>query len=299
MATTQFRQVLTTEHVWDTVVLLSLLEDSDRRNVPLGLPHNGEQKDRFTDSMAARNERMVLEGQPELAHYCDDCMRVYDNPDGTQNKTQAVVSDGIAMGRPCCGDFRCQIPLANNRHRFCPEHSHLNYECAIVGCSSKVVEGSKSCADPVHQETERQLNIPGRSKAALNKRLKHVLTARTANSTTVEDAPDEDDDEVVFEEYAGFVHVRPSERPGSIGTLDAGDQAGDPSPCPATKSAQGNRVLKGLWHRRRTHNEQILVRPCGMMCGRVTMYGAEAVSNVLVRSFLFNLHCTSILTMAP
>jgi hypothetical protein len=36
--------------------------------------------------------------------------------------------------------------------------------------------------------------------------------------------------------------------------------------------------------RQRTHNEQTLIRPCGVIHARATMYGAEAVSNVLVSS---------------
>lgn len=34
--------------------------------------------------------------------------------------------------------------------------------------------------------------------------------------------------------------------------------------------------------RSRTHNEQTIVRPCGVMLGHAAFYNAEAVSNVLV-----------------
>ncbi len=44
----------------------------------------------------------------------------------------------------------------------------------------------------------------------------------------------------------------------------------------------GNRVLKAQFGRRRTHNEQTLVRPCGIIYARATMFGTEAVSNFLV-----------------
>ncbi|TFK80894.1 hypothetical protein K466DRAFT_503083 [Polyporus arcularius HHB13444] len=284
-ASTQFRTALTTEQVWDTIVVLALLEDADYRNAPLRTPHTGDQKNRFVDAMTLRNERMILEGQPELTHYCDNCMRVYDNPDGTQNKTQAILSDGIAMGRPCCGEFKCQIPLANNCHRFCPTHFHLHFKCAVIGCNADVAEGSKSCPDPVHQEMERQLHLPGRSMALLSARLRHVITARTDSSVAVEEVlaavEGEVDGEVEFQEHAGQVQMQPQPAPGSIGTLEPSSNAFGPSPCPATKSDSGNRKHKALWNRRRTHNEQILVRPCGTMCARATMYGAEAVSNVL------------------
>ncbi|KAF8193272.1 hypothetical protein K438DRAFT_1589761, partial [Mycena galopus ATCC 62051] len=63
--------------------------------------------------------------------------------------------------------------------------------------------------------------------------------------------------------------------PGSIG-LD------DSVPCEATKSDTGNRKFKALFGGSRTHNEQILVRPCGVIVSRATFYNAEAVSNVLL-----------------
>lgn len=41
--------------------------------------------------------------------------------------------------------------------------------------------------------------------------------------------------------------------------------------------------LKTDMSRSRTHNEQTLVRACGVMLGHAAFYNAEAVSNVLVR----------------
>jgi hypothetical protein len=63
---------------------------------------------------------------------------------------------------------------------------------------------------------------------------------------------------------------------GSIGTAE--DVA---KPCPS-KAPTGNRVLKAQMGRMQTHNEQTLVRPCGVIFARATMYRAEAVSNFLV-----------------
>jgi hypothetical protein len=47
----KFGTKLTTEHVWDAFILLSLLEDHRERNMVLTLPHTGKQKDRFTKEM--------------------------------------------------------------------------------------------------------------------------------------------------------------------------------------------------------------------------------------------------------
>lgn len=71
---------------------------------------------------------------------------------------------------------------------------------------------------------------------------------------------------------------------GKVGTVGRADDYTDPQfdECEAKKSTEGNRQLKAQFGRRRTHNEQTLVRPCGIIFARATFYGAEAVSNFLV-----------------
>jgi hypothetical protein len=93
----------------------------------------------------------------------------------------------------------------------------------------------------------------------------------------VVDPEDDDEGEEWFEsDMDGNVKIHRDINPGSIG-LD------DSVPCEATKSDTGNRKFKALFGGSRTHNEQILVRPCGVIVSRATFYNAEAVSNVLVR----------------
>ena len=89
----------------------------------------------------------------------------------------------------------------------------------------------------------------------------------------------------------GDVHIFNEPGPGTVGggTLDDVDE-----PCPS-KSANGNgKQVKARFGRRRTHNEQTLVCPCGVIFARATMFGAEAVSNFLV-SLVF-IHDMSVLT---
>ena len=70
-----------------------------------------------------------------------------------------------------------------------------------------------------------------------------------------------------------------------VGTIGMADDSADPQleDCEARKSAEGNRRLKAQFGRRHTHNEQTLVWPCGIVFVRATFYGAEAVSNFLVK----------------
>ncbi|KAK7016060.1 hypothetical protein R3P38DRAFT_3569699 [Favolaschia claudopus] len=71
----QFGCVLTTDHVWDAFIILTLLDYNDRKNTCLHVPHTGEQKDRFKEAMRARNREVIQDGQDEIAHCCDKCMR--------------------------------------------------------------------------------------------------------------------------------------------------------------------------------------------------------------------------------
>ena len=79
----QFGSRLTTEHVWDAIIIVSLLEDKIRQGQHLYVPHTKLQKERFTEAMAERNREIILNGQPDaVGHACDKCMRIYETKDG-------------------------------------------------------------------------------------------------------------------------------------------------------------------------------------------------------------------------
>ena len=81
----QFGSKLRTEHVWDAFVLISLLRDHEARGRLLEVPHGGMQKDWFTTVMEERNLHIIHEGQDEIDHTCNTCMRKFKEvlPDGT------------------------------------------------------------------------------------------------------------------------------------------------------------------------------------------------------------------------
>ena len=77
-----FGFTLSSDHVWLAFLLLCLLEDTVECEEYLVVKHTGDQKDRFTDLVQARNQCMRIDGQPELTHFCDKCTRWYPNTDG-------------------------------------------------------------------------------------------------------------------------------------------------------------------------------------------------------------------------
>jgi hypothetical protein len=119
----------------------------------------------------------------------------------------------------------------------------------------------------------------GRAAFTLRDRLqKHRLAhpgASGDDNALAEALEDEDDGEEWFQMDGDQVRIYHENR-GSIGVDDS------TAPCEASKSDTGNRKFKALFGRSSTHNEQLLVWPCGVIVQRATFYNAEAVSNVLV-----------------
>ena len=77
-----FGFTLSSDHVWSAFSLLCLLQDAVEREEHLVVKHTGDQKDRFVDLVQACNQRIRIEGQPEVTHFCDKCTRWYLNSDG-------------------------------------------------------------------------------------------------------------------------------------------------------------------------------------------------------------------------
>jgi hypothetical protein len=229
------------------------MQDSFEQDIPLELPHTGLQKDRFTDAIKARNMRIQLYGQPEITHYCRKCTRFYKDEDGSYTKkVSAVVTDGLTLGHPACSIHNCHNPLANNRHRFCPMHTDQNYICSIKTCARAVEPGHLVCDNADHMVVEITYKLRGQAFFQLKDRLARARIAHPNNSAGSEQ-PLIELEEAEEEEFA----VR--------------------EPGPTT-----GRRLKAQFGRKRTHNEQLIVAPCGIITARETFYGAEAQSSVSV-----------------
>ena len=60
---------------------------------------------------------------------------------------------------------------------------------------------------------------------------------------------------------------------------------GSAQPVEASQAKEGK--LRAQFGCKRTHNEQIIVAPCGMIIAHETFYGAEAVTSVIVSTHFF------------
>ncbi|TFK91005.1 hypothetical protein K466DRAFT_573933 [Polyporus arcularius HHB13444] len=247
-------------------LLYSLLLDKAEHNSHLTLPHDcPTQKDRLMEALVVRNKAMEGIGQEEWAHACDLCFKVQQKPDGTFVKVQYAVGDGLSIGRPCCAFHDCKVNLASRHDIWCPEHAYLAQKCAVVDCDANRTAQFRTCDIAEH----RALELAYRKDYS---RSMHQLRARL-RAAGVEVPGEDDEDEVIvtgdLEDIEGAVRVEEA----SSMPLD------DNLQCDG-KASGSKSTLKARMGRRRTHNEQVVARPCGVYLSRATLFGFEAVSAV-------------------
>lgn len=287
-------------HVWDAFVILSLLEYNQANNLPcLNVPHGGSQRSRFAKAMQERNAHIRALGQQEVTHRCNRCTRYYDNRASGGGictcsklcisliaklasltaKTSVVVIDGVTIGHPCCSVHNCQVPLSNQRHHFCPEHAHHAKVCSIKDCSEPVTPESRTCAAIAHKNIEKHFIQQGHARFRLHELLQRSRMAGAANSMPKDVDPTSAAEQLGAEEQDFVVDKNGNVVPEEDSAVNT---------CP-DKPATGNRRLRAQFGRKRTHNEQIIVAPCGVIIARSTFYGAEAVKSIVV-SLLLSAH---------
>ncbi|THH18979.1 hypothetical protein EUX98_g8864 [Antrodiella citrinella] len=298
----QFSTRITSSQVWQSFWLLSLLSDIISTGAAaLQVPDGGDQQERFTAAMEARNIRIQNDGLPDVLHRCNKCTRYYEREDGGIDKISCVVMDGITIGHPCCGVLNCHVPLANQRHRFCPNHANQNSICSVKDCSEPVVDGSLACCDPQHQEMERVSKERGQAFFQLQNRLKAARALKS--SMTREEASEAallDELETIIEEVTAAAPVQvldehqgttqPPNPPKKSSKSTKTSKSTKSTKATKKKTSkkttsekpptEGGRRMKAQFGRKRTHNEQVIVAPCGMIIARVTFFGAEGLNSV-------------------
>lgn len=163
--------------------------------------------------------------------------------------------DGVTIGHPCCADHGCRQALVSTKDRFCPHHKSRSNECIVIGCNETSEKGFRTCCISEHREKEAHLSAQNKAMFQLKHRLERLQVAQLKSSMPVKDLSEDEsstDDEVASRE------------------ADTGNKY---------KKGKKIRALMGRMH---SHNEELLVRPCGVIIGRCTCFGAESPEQVIV-----------------
>ncbi|EGG03688.1 uncharacterized protein MELLADRAFT_89997 [Melampsora larici-populina 98AG31] len=244
------------------LTLHSLMKHADRRGTQLVVSSSGVDNIRF------------------------DCVRV--KSDGVDSETgqeyiksiRAVVTDGLTIGHWRCSassdqlreialklghpmpEGPCTNKLDNINDRFCRDHFViLGNRCQAQPCSKAAITGSETCEDVDHIKAWAAFNekIKGNFSltSILNRPGSHLPTDPTVHL-------DADTAQILNLEV--LQHADESQR--------AHEAARD--------GGESQAAGKYLLSRSRTHNDQLIVAPCGIILARKTFYNAESVSAVKV-----------------
>jgi len=157
--------------------------------------------------------------------------------------------DGVTVGHVCCGVHDCKIPLSSQRNWFCTSHADLRFTCAVNGCDSRSSNGWRTCADPSHRAFEDDRRTQGKAMFTLQARqARHrgeELAAPTSEMDYLDEAPEDNEENL---------------------------------PAPGSSSILPIKI-RGRLGRRWTHNEQLMVKCCGIIASRATFFGSESITS--------------------
>ncbi|KAG6906415.1 hypothetical protein DXG01_014052 [Tephrocybe rancida] len=210
----------------------------------LVLPHGADsQMARIKPALHERNKETEGTGQENYAHACKQCFIITENDKGERFKLHAALCDGNSIGHRCCRVHDCQEPLPTTSHRFCVKHTlEVGWQCSVKDCTTASSKEHWTCELPEHRAKETQYFEQGKALFQLQARLRRAgMVSDTDALSTVLDVEED-------------------------------------SRCDG-KSPTGNQ-LRALFNQGRTHNGQLIVRPCGVVISRATFFGSEAVSSV-------------------
>ena len=161
----------------------------------------------------------------------------------------------------------------------------MDKECAIVGCHLLTATGRRTCSLPEHHNIEDYYLLRRQSQFQLQDRLAHARVthpndalAQDVDITQLTDQPTAEEEFEVDEAGKAL--------PATTGTSVTPDHTVGTAQPPCHKK------IKASFGHRRTHNEELIVAPCGLIIARQTFYGAEGVASVVVSqastTFLFS-----------
>lgn len=170
--------------------------------------------------------------------------------------------DGITIGHTRCNVHHCTTQLASPRDRFCPLHRDQEGRCAVRSCERPSSGGYRTCDISGHRTYELRRLETGKAFLRLKLRAEGLTAASIMRSLGSDEAVMELlDDEEISREVETLIQTKPSKK------------------NPPEKTETFKTALTRRW----TNNEQLIVRPCGIIVSRATFFEAEGLSNALVR----------------
>ncbi|KAI1791109.1 hypothetical protein LXA43DRAFT_874116, partial [Ganoderma leucocontextum] len=88
---------------------------------------------------------------------------------------RSVVTDGVAVGYPCCGVHDCKEPIRRHKGaRYCATHASKEDECSVTGCETPAEGGFKTCTLSSHRALEQRYQLQNKAMFQLRARLERL-----------------------------------------------------------------------------------------------------------------------------
>jgi hypothetical protein len=167
------------------------------------------------------------------------------------------------------------VPLPSTQDHYCPNHTDEQNLCCVRKCREPHEQGFCTCSDPKHRAVETAYKATGTSFFTLQAHLKRAKVTHPNDSLA--ECSTEDVLEIDGGEEEEFVV------PDGLVGKDDGPLDADPAVRDHLSTARLSKHVKAQFGQARTHNEQFIIAPCGMIIARKTMFFAEALSEVAIR----------------
>ena len=173
---------------------------------------------------------------------------------------RAVVTDGITIGHPCCGEHDCKLLLKSQRDWYCPKHQAMGYKrhSAVTDCTQDVKGHHQTCDTPEHRALETRGVESHTAMFQLHRRLECLKIYHAPDETTSIG----DEDSLSLFVLGEIIEVKSDAHP--------------------SKPERGNTKTRAHFGRHRTHNEELCAATCGIILGQATMYGSEGPNRVCI-----------------
>jgi hypothetical protein len=186
------------------------------------------------------------------------------------------------------------VELASTKHRFCPQHADEHgKQCCIVGCTRPARDNHLTCDEEDHQQIEEVHTQRTRAAFQLRHRMERAQVAHPRSSQAVEanlsdlvaeeEVPEETYEILGGQAYPSQPDHVPTQRAAAFQSINDANHG----PQQPAASSGNSRKLRAKFGRTRTHNEQILVAPCGVIIARETFFNAKAIPSIAASVFSF------------
>ncbi|KAH9824422.1 hypothetical protein DFH28DRAFT_879391 [Melampsora americana] len=267
----------------DGMTIVDLLFLADEQSQLLVVPNGGLDSSRYKLAQDLYSSENYSVGSAHRNHACSLCVSETTTADRVQ-LIRAIVTDGVTLGFRRCSasevqrkmvakeidaeegdslhDGPCKRPLLKITDRFCPYHyKYLHNVCQAQPCIKPTIPGTKTCHLESHILADQKFTEQGNSNFQLS-----AMLTRPNSSLPIDPTVYQDPVTTQFQDYETIKMGNESNR--------SEENARDGGASKKSKEPQMSR--------KRTHNDQVIVAPCGIILARQTMFNAEAVSAVKV-----------------